>query len=120
MAVTFALDSTVLGSTDATKAEGVYLGTLTFSGTYSTGGDTLSFAVAGVNAYVAPLRVEVYEQPTTSQTAVGDVFIYAKGTTAANGKLQIFTSSGSQYSGSPGTTFATTTVKARAWFPLGQ
>lgn len=119
MAVVFALDN-VLGNPDTTFRDGIYTGTLTFSGTYTAGGDTLSFAVAGVLSNVAPLFVQVYEQPTTAQTAVGDVFIYAKGTTAANGKLQIFTSSGSQYSGSPGTTFGTTTVKCRAWFPLGQ
>lgn len=119
MAVVFALDN-VLGNPDTTQKEQFYLGTLTFSGTYTSGGDTLSFGVVGVLSNVAPLRVEVYEQPTTAQTAVGDLFIYAKGTTAANGKLQIFTASATQYSGSPGTTFGTTTVKCRAWFPLGQ
>jgi hypothetical protein len=119
MAVTFALDN-VLGNPDVTEREGFYLGTLTFSGTYTSGGDTLSFGISGVLSQAAPLRVEVYEQPTTSQTAVGDIFVYCKGTTSANGKLQILTASGSAYSGSPGTTFATTTVKARAWFPQGQ
>ena len=121
MAVVFALDQTVLGATDATKAEGIYIGTLTFSGSYATGGDTLSFAVQGVLGYAAPLRVEVYEQPNTTQTATGYQFVYCKGSNDANGKLQIFSTQGTQLSaGAYSTTFATTIVKARVWLPLGQ
>ncbi len=120
MAAAFTLDSGVLGNPDATIKEGVYIGTIAFSSSYTTGGDTLALNVAGVLAYAAPLRVEIYEQPSTSQTATGYTFIYAKGTTAANGKIQIFSAEGAQFSGSYGSTFSTTVVKVRAWFPLGQ
>lgn len=120
MAVTFALDN-VFGNPDSTKAGGNYIGTLTFSGSYVTGGDALSFSVQGVLGYAAPLQVEVYEQPTTSQTGTGYAFVYAKGTTTANGKLQIFSTASTQFSaGAYGTTFATTTVKCRIWLPLNQ
>jgi hypothetical protein len=120
MAVTFAVDN-VLGNPSNDFRRGIYIGTLTFSGSYVTGGDALSFAAAGVLSNVAPIRVEVYEQPSTSQTATGYQFVYAKGTTSANGKLQIFSTQGTQLAASAySTTFATTIVKAAVYFPLGQ
>lgn len=122
MAIAFALDnSTLPQGGDVTEREQFYVGTLTFSGNYTTGGDPLSFAVSGVQSNNAPIRVEVYEEPTTGETATAYTFIYAKGTTLANGALQIFSAQGTQFAaGAYGTTFATTTVKARVWLPLGR
>ena len=172
MAIALTLDGSVLPQgSDTTGREQFYIGTLTFSGSYVTGGDTLSFNVAGIVSNAAPTRVEVYEEPKTTQTATGYNFIYAKGTTSANGAVQIFSpgsatgtissvinaptgsvtnalgvaagaltsTSGatgvtgvvSTFTGTGGsltqfaagaysTTFATTTVKVRAWFPRGQ
>lgn len=122
MAVSFALDNSILPQgADVTDREQFYVGTLTFSGSYSTGGDTLSFAVAGVSSNSVPVRVEIYEQPSTSQTATGYSFIYALGTTIANGKVQIFSTQGTQFAaGAYGSTFSTTVVKARVWLPLGR
>ena len=120
MAAAFSLDQNELGNPDATKALGVYIGTIAFSGSYTTGGDTLSFAVQGVLGYAAPLRVEIYEEPSSTQTATGYTFIYAKGSNASNGKIQIFSAEGAQFTGSYSTTFSTTKVKARVWLALNQ
>ena len=111
-----------LGNPDVLKAEGVYVFTLTFSGTYPVGGDTLNFAVQGVLSNAAPTEGKIYEQPTVASGNVftGYQFCLAKGTTAANNKLQINSAQGVPFSGSYGTTFASTIVKARVHFPLGQ
>lgn len=109
-----------LGNPDCLKAESVYVFTLAFSGTYPTGGDTLNLAVQGMLSQFAPIEAKIYEQPTVASGAVftGYQFCFVKGTGPANGKLQINASQGSPFSGSYGTTFATTIVKARVHFPL--
>jgi len=172
------------GVPDVTEREEFVQGVITFSGNYPIGGDTLSFAGTNkIQSRFAPNRVELYEEPlAASQTATGNTFVFAKGTTQANGKIQIFapgagtgtvaststaptittgtnatvtaviaTNGGAltQAAGATGITgvqaptitsiftgtggaaaqfpngaygsaFATTTVKYRAWFPLGQ
>jgi len=162
------------GVPDVTDREEFVSGVIAFSGNYTTGGDTLSFAgTKKVQSRSAPNRVELYEEPlAATQTATGATFVFAKGTTQANGKIQIFTpgagtgtvssvintttnagvtnsvninggaltsltgatgvtgvvstftgtgGSAAQFpAGAYGSTFATTTVKFRAWFPLGQ
>jgi hypothetical protein len=111
-----------LGVPDVTDREELVQFTLTFSGNYPPGGDTLSFANTNkIQSRRPPVRVEVYEEPIAPQISVGDNFVFAKGTTQANGLLQINTASGVPFAtGAYGATFATTTVKCRAWFPLGQ
>jgi hypothetical protein len=66
--------------------------------------------------------VEIYEEPlAATQTAVGSSFAFAKGTTQANGKLQINTANGTPFAtGAYGAAYSGTTIKFRAWFPLGQ
>jgi len=112
----------VLGVPDVTEREQIYQGTLTFSGNYASGGDALSFAnISGLLSQTAPLHVEVYEEPSTAQTATNYKFIYAKGPKISSGLLSVFVNTGAQFSaGAYGTTFATTTIKFRAWFPQGQ
>lgn len=121
MAVTATLDN-FLGNPDNLDRESVYVFTLAFSGSYPVGGDTLSFAVAGMLSGAAMTEGKVYEQPTAASGNVftGYQFCIAKGTTPANNKLQINSSQGTPFSGSYGTTFATTIVKARVHFPLNQ
>jgi hypothetical protein len=120
MAIAIALDLGSSGVPDTTGKEAIYQGTLTFSGSYTTGGDTLSFGNSSILSNSIPNYVEVYEQPSSSQTAVAYKFIYSPGTTIANGKLQIFTNAGSQFAaGAYSTTFATTVVKFRVWFGRG-
>ena len=110
------------GVPDVTDREEFVSGVIAFSGNYATGGDTLSFAGTNkINSRSAPNRVELYEEPlAATQTATGYTFVFAKGTTQANGKIQIFSAEGTQFSGSYGSTFSTTVVKVRAWFLLGQ
>jgi hypothetical protein len=183
MSVALAVDS-LQGVPDVTEREEFVQGVLTFSGNYPANGDTLSFAGSNkIQSRSAPNRVEIYEEPlAATQTATGATFVFAKGTTQANGKVQIFTPGAgtgtivststaptittgtnasvtaviatnggaltqatgaagitgvqaptitSTFTGTGGTaaqfpagaygsTFATTTVKFRAWFPLGQ
>jgi hypothetical protein len=109
------------GVPDTTEREQLYQGTLTFSGNYATGGDGLSFAgIPGLLTQSVPLRVEVYEEPPITETATNYRFIYAKGTTLSAGLLQVFVNTGAQFAaGAYGSTFATTVVKFRAWFPSG-
>lgn len=125
MALSIAVDN-LRGVPDVTEREEFIQGTITFSGSYVVGGDTLSFAGNNkIQSRTAPNRVEVYEEPVAgTQTATGLTLIFAKGTTQANGTLQIF---GPGTEGAPmqsaaaayGSSFAATTVKFRAWFPLG-
>lgn len=71
-------------------------GTLAGSGTYTSLGDTLSFAVAGIPSGSVPLVVWV--QPAAAGTTIRQYF-FIPGTTIANGKLQVFASGGAEYSG---------------------
>lgn len=58
------------------------IGSLTFSGSYSAGGDTLDFGAADVQAQESPLMVQV-------PVYRGYIFEYVPGTLATNGKLII-------------------------------
>lgn len=121
MGVALAVDS-LQGVPDVTEREEFVQGVLTFSGNYPANGDTLSFAGSNkIQSRSAPNRVEIYEEPTGTQTAVGSAFAFLKGTTQANGKVQINTANATPFAtGAYGSAYATTTVKYRAWFPLGQ
>jgi hypothetical protein len=118
LAITF---DNLLGVPDVTKAEEIVQGTITLSGNYPANGDTLSFAGTNkIQSRLPPNRVEIYEEPTGTQTATGDTFAFLKGTTQANGKLQINTATATPFpTGAYGSAFATTTLKFRAWFSLG-
>jgi len=74
-------------------------GTLSGSGTYTTGGDTLSFQNDFVKANTPPDVVYVQYQPTSALSANTE-FVFVQGTTIANGKLQLFSSTNTEYSGS--------------------
>lgn len=120
--LTIAVDK-LTGVPDVTQSEEIVQFTITASGSYPAGGDVLSFANSNkIQSRKPPNRVEIYEEPnaTTAQIATGYSFAYAKGTTQANGLLQINASQGVPFTtGAYGAAFATTTLKGRAWFPLG-
>lgn len=89
-------------------------GTLAGTGTYTSGGDAVSFLSDSIKASGAPDYVDISTNPTTSAgiTAL-NWYNYVKGTTAANGLIQIFTSTSAQFSG----TVPTEGIKFRAiWF----
>ena len=90
-------------------------GTLSASGTYTTGGDTLSFASGQIDATSAPDLVSVQYKPTAAISANTE-FVYGQATTIANGKLQLFSATGTEYSGSAPTTPMQFTA---VWFNRG-
>jgi hypothetical protein len=121
MALAITLDN-LLGVPDVTEREEFVQGVIALSGNYPANGDTLSFAGTNkIQSRLPPNRVEIYEEPTGTQTSIGSAFAFLKGTTQANGKLQINTANGTPFAtGAYGSAYATTTIKFRAWFPLGQ
>lgn len=80
-------------------------------------GDTLDLSTLGVASNSLPTHVVVYENPPSGTAAWGGLFVYAQGTTQANGTVQMFTSAGTPVSGTP--TYASlgiTTLYFRASF----
>lgn len=59
------------------------LGTITASGSYTTGGDTLSFADPKIKSASVPLFVNVIG-------SAGYIYSFVPGTTQATGKLKVF------------------------------
>lgn len=77
-------------------------GTITPSGSYATGGDTLNFASGTwpigqgpIPSNSVPVLVSIMSQPATGGTVSGYVYGYATGTDMTNGKFQLFQSAGS-------------------------
>lgn len=58
------------------------IGTIAASGSYVAGGDTLDFAVRGVQARVPPKYVEIHGQ-------AGFIYRFLPGTGISNGKVQV-------------------------------
>lgn len=100
MAITWTVTYKKVGFTGNTME--VY-GTLSGSGTYTTGGDTLSFASDSVKASTPPDFVAVQLVPSSAASANTE-FVYGQATTIANGKLQLFSATNTEYSGSAPTT----------------
>lgn len=91
MAIEVSIDSSY-AQNDTTQATQIVRGTLTFSGSYATHGDALSFAdVYGIQSGSVPIRVFVYEAPAAGTSPSGYIYIFCPGTTNANGKLTVFT-----------------------------
>lgn len=92
MAVQVNVTQANLGNPDRTQAMQVVRGTLTLSGNYSSGGDTVSFA--GVSDLIKsdqpPAEVYVYET-TPAADGPGSLytFTFLPGTTPANGVLVV-------------------------------
>lgn len=73
-----------------------YFGTITISGSYVTGGVTFDLTPLGALSNSLPDSVEILEMPASGVTGSGYGFIYAFGTTIANGVIQAFSSGGTQ------------------------
>lgn len=92
-------------------------GSVTTAGNYATHGVTLDLsATCPTNS--APYEVKIYEQPPTGTSASGNQYVYAKGTTPANGAVQVFAPGGTEVTN--GTSFAAAGVanlRYKATFP---
>ncbi len=74
-------------------------GSITLSGNYgggSTNGDTLDLTPLQVSSDYAPKYVTVYQESTAGNAPVIYCFLYARGTTQANGLLQVTDFAGAQ------------------------
>lgn len=73
-------------------------GTITPTGTYPTGGDTLSFAsLDQVKSDNVPVQGEIWSgRPTSSAQTALYLYSYVPGTSVANGKMQVFTGAAAQ------------------------
>jgi hypothetical protein len=70
-------------------------GAVTVTGNYTTTGVTLDLSNI-VPSNSSPLAVFVYEQPAAGASASGNYYAYARGTTPANGAVQVFLPGGAQ------------------------
>jgi hypothetical protein len=75
---------------DTTQRTFVADGTITYSGSYPTNGDTLDLSQLGIPANAVPISVEIYEATPAPGPAYGANFLYLPGTTQANGLMEIF------------------------------
>lgn len=94
--VTFTPSTSVLP--DITQRLVTVYGTVTWTAnpdTYSTGGNTLSFAGSCQWADNPPVEVKMWSAATSGPTNLY-IYSYVPGTTSANGKAQIFTGAAAQ------------------------
>jgi hypothetical protein len=138
MAATITWSTTPPPLYDSTQSTAILRGSIAFTGTYPTGGDTLNFtthATGVINYNVSnhrPIRVIFWEEPASGTTPSGLVFYYRNTNakpTGANGVVQILgagtVSGGTATQGVElgNATYPTmltgTTLKFEAVFPLG-
>jgi len=131
MAVTVTIESPVavdLGAgVDFTQSQEHVLGTLILSGDYggaSSDGDTLDFSgFDKIKSQQPPLWVRIWQEPTAGEPPVIYQFFYARGTTSANGLLQVTTanlvqiSQGSAYPAALTDTDPSPNIRFEAAFP---
>ena len=72
------------------------IGTITITGSYVTNGVTFDLTPLGLTSQALPMLVEITELPASGVVGSGYTFIYALGTTIANGKIQAFSTGGTQ------------------------
>lgn len=116
IAVTLSSDVSQL---DNTQGQILVQGTLVFSGSYPTNGDTLDLSTLGIPANSAPFQVEIFEATPAAGPAYGGKFIFLPGTTLANGLVEIFNGltqiTTDTYANIFGAVAATIVVRFRAW-----
>ena len=105
MSATAVFAPTVLGNPDNTQGSTIIRGTITLTGSYTAGGDTLSFA--GISDQLKsnglPLQVEIYEStPAANGPGSKYAFNYLPGTTNANGVMTVCNGT-TEFSGAYGT-----------------
>lgn len=96
MAITFKVDAN--NSSDISQL--IVYGTLVFSGSYVSGGDTLNFNTASgtqggmgadaIKSASLPTFSVILEAPVAGTPGSGYTYLYSPGTSQANGKVQLF------------------------------
>ena len=109
-----------LGGTnvDNTQSQVFVTGTITLTGNYPSGGDTLDLSQLGAPSSGLPTRVEIFEITPAPGPAYGGIYTYVPGTTQANGLLQLNVSAGTQTAATAYSGLATGfALGFRAWYP---
>jgi hypothetical protein len=73
-----------------------FIGPITISGSYVTNGVTFDLTPLGAISASLPISVQIFEMPASGVVGSGYTFIYALGTTIANGVIQAFSTGGTQ------------------------
>jgi hypothetical protein len=72
------------------------IGPITITGSYVTNGVTFDLTPTGVPSNSLPIEVTITEVPASGVVGSGYNFVYALGTTIANGVIQAFSTGGTQ------------------------
>lgn len=115
--------SQAVGRTDSTQSTQIVRGTVALTGSYAAGGDTLSFTAtkSPVLSAKGPLFVIFTEAPSATITPSGYNLYYQPGTTPANGKIRITSSSTVEFAtGAYSATLLQANISFMAYFTLGQ
>lgn len=116
--LTATLDTDV-SQLDTTREQYIVDGTISYSGSYPTNGDTVDFSQLGIPSLQPPVRIEIYEATTAAnKPAYGAYFIYLPGSTLANGVVEIFNGTTQVGTATYSSIFGTIPVvlRFRAWF----
>jgi hypothetical protein len=104
---------------DSTLSEFIVDGSIAYSGSYPTNGDTLDLSQLSIPSSALPRKVEIYEATPAPGQAFGASFLYLPGTTLANGLMEIFNGTTQETTGTYASIFGSVAVvlKFRAWVP---
>lgn len=96
-----AVTGTILQSFDSTINQSQITGTLRFTGSYVTNGDTfdltqLTYGPESLNFNTIP-HIKLYEEPAAGTAPSGYSFIFCPGTTQANGVIAIMSAPATQF-----------------------
>jgi hypothetical protein len=105
---------------DSTQSTQIVRGTVTLTGSYPAGGDTLNLAIYPNQSHQVPVVVWFTEAPSSTVAPSGYNLYYEPGTNASNGLLRITSAAGTELTA---TTYPAALLAANiifeAIFPLG-
>ena len=110
---------TDISQVDSSLREFFVDGTIAYSGSYPTNGDTLDLSQLGIPMSQSSfVKVEIWEATTAANApAYGGYFLYLPGTTTANGLMEIFNGTTQISTATYASIFGSITValRFRAW-----
>ena len=105
---------------DTTQATQVTIWTVSLTGNYTSGGDTLDLSAYPTQSAQIPIWVDFSESPTASVAPSGYNFYYQPGTTPANGLLRVTSAAGTELTaGAYPAALLAALVVVYATFPTG-